>query len=200
MGLCSGAHTAFHAALELDASPVAEAVLINPLTFYYRPGMSLDEADVAARSFRHYALWLRTLHGWSRLLRIDLTALRKLVATLLRPRAWARRRAMHRKSLAADLERVAGQGRSLTFVFSRFDPGYGLLVSAGGRAVPRLIRGGQIKLWFIDGANHTFDRRTSRAEMVGSVTTHLAERYLKRRTLTLAPSADRRAATTASAW
>ena len=42
-GLCSGAHAAFQAALQLDRRPVSEAVLINPLTFYYRPGMSLDE-------------------------------------------------------------------------------------------------------------------------------------------------------------
>jgi alpha-beta hydrolase superfamily lysophospholipase len=32
MGLCSGAHTAFQAALQLDRGPVSEAVLFNPLS------------------------------------------------------------------------------------------------------------------------------------------------------------------------
>ena len=49
MGLCSGAHAAFHAALDLDQSPIVESVLINPLTFYYTPGMSLDQPAAQSR-------------------------------------------------------------------------------------------------------------------------------------------------------
>ncbi|HUR39650.1 MAG TPA: alpha/beta fold hydrolase, partial [Verrucomicrobiae bacterium] len=42
MGLCSGAHTAFHTALALEDDSIEELVLINPFAFYWKEGMSLD--------------------------------------------------------------------------------------------------------------------------------------------------------------
>jgi hypothetical protein len=180
MGLCSGAHTAFQAALQLDRGPVTEAVLINPLTFHYRPGMSLDEpATLPTGHWRRYISYLGSIHGWSKLLRVDLTVLRKLMRVLRRWRPGSSRSSAPDHNLAEDIERVTGQGRALTFVFSRYDPGYDLLVSGAGRAVRRLARSGQIGLWFIDGANHTFDRRRPRAEMIASITAHLSRRHLR---------------------
>ena len=96
-----------------------------------------------------------------------------------RSRASSSRSSAPGNCLTGDLERVTSQGRALTFVFSRYDPGYDLLVSGAGRAVRRLARSGQIRLWFIDGANHTFDRRRPRAEMIASITSHLSQRYLR---------------------
>jgi len=180
MGLCSGAHTAFQAALQLDRRPVSEAVLINPLTFYYSPGMSLDEpATLPTGHWRRYAAYLGSVQGWSKLQRVDLTALRKVIRLLGRGRASSSRSSAPGNNLAEDLERVTSQGRALTFVFSRYDPGYDLLVSGAGRVVRRLARSGQIRLWFIDGANHTFDRRRHRAEMIASITSHLSQRHLR---------------------
>jgi alpha-beta hydrolase superfamily lysophospholipase len=180
MGLCSGAHTAFQAALQLDRRPVTEAVLINPLTFYYRPGMSLDEpATLPAGHWRRYASYLGSVHGWSKLLSVDLAVLRRVLRALGPSRASSSPGSAPGNSLTGDLERATSQGRALTFVFSRYDPGYDLLVSGAGRAVRRLARSGQIRLWFIDGANHTFDRRRPRAEMIASITSHLSQRYLR---------------------
>jgi len=180
MGLCSGAHTAFQAALQLDRRPVTEAVLINPLTFYYRPGMSLDEpATLPAGHWRRYASYLGSVHGWSKLLSVDLAVLRRVLRALGPSRASSSPGSAPGNSLTGDLERATSQGRALTFVFSRYDPGYDLLVSGAGRAVRRLARSGQIRLWFIDGANHTFDRRGPRAEMIASITSHLSQRYLR---------------------
>jgi alpha-beta hydrolase superfamily lysophospholipase len=178
MGLCSGAHTAFQAALQLDRSPVTEAVLINPLAFYYTPGMSLDDAPtLPAGHWRRYASYLGSVHGWSKLQRVDLTVLWRVVRALGRSRTSSSRSSAPDNRLAGDLERVTSQGKALTFVFSRYDPGYDLLLSGAGRAVRRLARSGQIRLWLIDGANHTFDRRQPRAEMIASITSHLSRRY-----------------------
>src|SRR6185436_14477933 len=118
------------AALQLDRRPVPEAVLINPLTFYYRPGMSLDEpATLPTGHWRRYASYLGSVHGWSKLQRVDLTVLRRVMRAVGRSRAGASPSAASGNSLTSDLERMTSQGRALTFVFSRYDPGYDLLVS-----------------------------------------------------------------------
>src|SRR6185295_2843668 len=107
---------------------------INPLTFYYSPGMSLDEpATPPTGPWRRYASYLGSVHGWSKLQRVDLTALRKVMRLLGRGRAGSSSSFAPDNNLAEDLERVASQGRALTFVFSRYDPGYDLLVSGAGR-------------------------------------------------------------------
>ena len=42
LGLCSGAHTAFHAGLEIEDAAIGEIVMINPMQFHWVEGMSLD--------------------------------------------------------------------------------------------------------------------------------------------------------------
>src|ERR1044072_663827 len=42
LGLCSGAYAAFQAAAQFADSALVESVLINPLTFFWREGMSLE--------------------------------------------------------------------------------------------------------------------------------------------------------------
>lgn len=177
MGLCSGAHTAFHAALELEGDAIAEAVLINPLVFYYTPGMSLDEPDASGLSWRHHAPSLGRLRTWSRLRQLDRTTLAKLARALRGLRARSLSRAAPRRDLTADLERVTARGTALTFVFSRFDPGYGLLMSTAGQAARRLVQAGQATVSVVDGANHTFDRRGPREQMITSLVDHLTGRY-----------------------
>src|SRR5262249_55532350 len=82
-----------------------------------------------------------------------------------------------RRDLTADLERVTARGTALTFVFSRFDPGYGLLMSTAGQAARRLVQAGQATVSVVDGANHTFDRRGPREQMITSLVDHLTGRY-----------------------
>lgn len=177
MGLCSGAHAAFHAALEVDGAPIVESVVINPLTFYYKPGMSLDQPPVSyyldqwqwyMRSIRSRDRWLKLLRGEVQLGRVLRTASQRL--RLLLPQ---KRDELHR-----DVDRIAASGRKLTFVFSRFDPGYDLLMMSAGRAVKRLRRQGTIALWRIDDADHTFEAQHSRDVMIDSLVTHLRARYL----------------------
>jgi alpha-beta hydrolase superfamily lysophospholipase len=192
LGLCSGAHTAFHAALELPDAPIVECVLVNPLTFYYKPGMPLDQAASS-----HYEEWqrymrsVRSLDGWRKLLRDDVR-LAAIGATVVqrfaaigrnRTRGIRRRLAPNRAAsrrrddLDRDVRQIVAAGRRLTFVFSRFDPGYDLLMINARRAVRRHRKSGDVRVWRIDEANHTFEARHSRDEMIRSVTRHLMERY-----------------------
>jgi pimeloyl-ACP methyl ester carboxylesterase len=192
MGLCSGAHASFHAALDLPDEPIVECVLINPLTFYYKRGAPLDLTDT-----NHYYEWqrymrsMRSLEGWGKLLREDVHVadITRNVAERVRDIAVMRVRSLRRAStangnssdhgddLARDVATIAESGRKLTFVFSRFDPGYDLLMINAGRTVKRLRKRGLVTVWRVDDANHTFEAKRSRSEMIGLVTDHLTKRY-----------------------
>jgi alpha/beta superfamily hydrolase len=191
-GLCSGAHASFHAALDLETLPIAESVIINPLTFYYEPGMSLEQSPV-----RHYEEWqrytesMRSTRSWAKLLRgeVRIRAVLRNVFARFRDVAISRLRAMGewrgrdddaapgRPDLGRDLRRIARTGRKLTFVFSRLDPGYDLLMIAGAGAVRRLEKQGMLTMWRIAGATHTFEASRARQVMIESLVEHLRRRY-----------------------
>ena len=62
-------------------------MLINPLTFYYRPGMSLDERDSADGPIATgYAPYLGQCPRLVELQRVELTVLRRVLRTLGRSR------------------------------------------------------------------------------------------------------------------
>lgn len=186
MGLCSGAHASFHAARDVAKAAFVESVLINPLTFYYKPGMSLNQSPaVHHEEWQRYLVSMRSLAGWSKLLRGDVRLSRILHTVYSRTRDIARgklkallRKKDHGDDLAADLRRIVELGRKMTFVFSRSDPGYDLLMINAGNVVKRFRKRGLVQLWRIDNANHTFEAHSSRAVMIETLTRHLAGRYL----------------------
>jgi alpha-beta hydrolase superfamily lysophospholipase len=175
-GLCSGAHAAFHAAIELAEVPIVESVLINPLTFYYKRGMSLDQPLNRYGEWQWYMRSLRRRDRWAKLLRgkVRIRDIVRVAVDRLRE-AVARKRG----DLARDLDAIAASGRKLTFGFSRFDPGYDLLMANAGRAVKRLRARGALALWRIDDADHTFEVKHSRDVMIASLVQHLSKRYLR---------------------
>ena len=75
MGLCSGAYAAFQSAAQLANPVLVESVLINPLTYFWKDGMSLDHTQNGRLNAMHYYLnavldpkkWLRLLSGNSQL-------------------------------------------------------------------------------------------------------------------------------------
>ena len=75
MGLCSGAYAAFQSAAQLQNPVLVESILINPLTFFWKEGMSLDVSPVKQLVSIHYyiesalqpAKWLRLLRGQTKI-------------------------------------------------------------------------------------------------------------------------------------
>jgi alpha-beta hydrolase superfamily lysophospholipase len=192
MGLCSGAHTAFHAGLDLAGHRVAECALINPLTFYYKRGMSLRQPTYQHhRRWQEYMTSIRSPRHWLKLMRGESDALGifSFVVAQARIRIAAKMRRWRRRwnpadatmttgdDLETDLPRLLASGRKLTFVFSRLDPGYALLTTGGGDTVKKLIREKRIAIRFIEGADHTFSVRFPRCELIGTIVQHLVQRY-----------------------
>ena len=76
MGLCSGAYAAFQAAAQMTNPVLIECVLINPLTFFWREGMAIDDSPSlrqvksfheSLQSALHPRKWLKLLSGRSKM-------------------------------------------------------------------------------------------------------------------------------------
>ena len=182
LGLCSGAYAGFQAAAQLSNPMLVESVLINPLTFFWREGMSLEVSPAdPLKSFREClnsawqpGKWLKLLSGRSQ---IGLAKGIKMAAELWKLRqasrpknaaAWREGITNHypshplQEDLPGDLERVVRAGRHLACFFARSDPGYGILRFYARRKLKELRRAGSMSVYFLEDADHTFSRRAPR--------------------------------------
>ncbi len=178
LGLCSGAYHAFKgAAAHL---PLNAAVIVNPLTFFWKEGMSLayPQHRVAADIAR-YRTNAFSLASWGKLMsgQVDLRQLagvlwQHLLAALVRPVRAAARAAGRPfpEDLPTELKQAAAAGIDLQFVFSDGDPGLELLRQGGGRSVRRMRAREALSIAVIPGADHTFTDLDARARLVDVVT------------------------------
>lgn len=199
-GLCSGAHTALHSAVELVDHPVVAHISINPLTFGYKPGTTLDtpltyqgaaDASYYRQAFWDPARWKRLLSGDSDLKYIvsfvSKRAARRL-ATLGR-RAGQRVGLLDGGPFERRLRTLESLGRRVCFVFADTDPGPEMLSKEGGPTARRLARHGFVQSAFVTDADHTFSRKGPRAEAIAEVVEHVRPDLALQRTHT-PPRAD----------
>lgn len=188
-GLCSGAHAAFHATVALADRPIAGCVVINPLTFAYRRGMSLDTAsEPRAIRWQRYRRSIGSVQGWLKVFRREIPV-RTIVGDVAARLAAVPRRALigaadrlrrgaaPAPGLTGELQRLVDQGRTMTLVCSEFDPGHDLLMSGAGPLARRLKKSGHLRVLFVTRANHTFDFAPGRAELVARLTEEIASRW-----------------------
>jgi len=181
-GLCSGAYHALRAAVA-DV-PVNRLLLVNPLTYYWKDGMTADDMHRSlevARSLAYYrqrlfseSLWRKLLAGQLSLWRVARVLVqRPLLSLTALCRDWARRlniRLPH--DLGAELEDLTGRGIQVSFVFSRGEPGLDSLVLQCGAALKRLAP--RFRLHVIDTADHIFSRKAARTQLEDILSAELA--------------------------
>ena len=188
IGLCSGAYHAFKAAVA--GQPVDAVIAINPLTFFWNEGDSLDYAPhIVVETAERHAQAFTSVEKWRKLLRgkVDVRAAIEVLARHTASRLLNRARAVSRRfglplqgDLGAELEAVARRGVDLRFVLASDDPGLGLLRLQGGSVVSQLRERGALSIAMIDGPDHTFTRLWSHAEL-GEVLTSAIEQPARRR-------------------
>ena len=180
-GLCSGAHAAFRAALTLKSDEGPDRVIaINPLTFQFKPGMSLDtpSRQQTARDARYYHDAILDLQRWKRLMsgqsdlryitgfvvRQGLSVIWERVAHTMR-----RLRLSPRTRLEKELQQLADVGRDVHFVFSSTDPGPVILRQEAGPRANAMETEGTLSRRYVDGADHTFSARRHRQVVIREV-------------------------------
>jgi pimeloyl-ACP methyl ester carboxylesterase len=179
-GICSGAYHALKCAP--DAPVLRSAVVINPLTYFWRQGMTvrMPEARVTAEAARYgrtvfqWTAWKKLLSGRVKV-RSAMHIAGRRIAQLARSqwREFARR--MH-IPMADDLgEELRGIGRrqvQLRFIFSESDPGLTMLHEQGGYVVRELLRAQALKIDVISNTDHTFTNLAGRNAMIAAVLSH----------------------------
>ncbi len=182
LGLCSGAHTGFHAAVETTGFPISELILINPLTFRWVEGMSLATTrqfqDVAyyKQSARSAASWIKLLRGRVHPAK-PLKALHSLISRNLKSSyAYCRDRLIPGAGspVTRHLRRLADMQILVTLIVSEGDPGLDILKAQARYAVARGLKTGTLRYRPIAGADHTFTKAQSRDALVACLNQLLA--------------------------
>jgi hypothetical protein len=175
LGLCAGAYHAFKAAV--GGVPLDGVVLINPLTFFWKDGMSLDEKLADQRVIAGVAYYRKNAFSgetWRKVMRGEVNVFNVLQVVLSRgyvtlrhsARELARRlRLQLDDDLGRELESVAGRGTNMVFVFADHEPGIELLRLQGGSTVGRLRGRQKLELKIIPGADHTFTAWEARQQL-----------------------------------
>ena len=196
MGLCSGAYAAFQSAAQIQNPALVESVLINPLTFFWKQGMTVGDSPVRQLVSIHYYLgaalqpakWLKLIAGQTEIgfgeaIKI---VLRKLGVLRLRKRVPRINRNddtpaspghPHDEDLPGDLDRIVRLRRTLTMFFATTDPGYSILTYFARRKVRQLRRSGQLDISFIADADHTFSTQAARQTLGREISDYLCRRY-----------------------
>ena len=186
-GVCSGAYLAFHTAIE--DSRVAGQILINPQTFEWKEGDSLEVSiKKSYKSTRYYlgaildrGVWAQALRG-----KVDLRG----VAGVLRERyesragAWVRAllaRGLGRPPPRTDIERafstLSDRGLRSLLVMSSNDGGLDMIEKHLGREACKMRGRENFRLAIVEGADHTFTAFASQRELCALVTSFVEEAF-----------------------
>lgn len=188
-GLCSGSHTSFHSSLTLRDYDILETIMINPLTFYWRSGMSLETP--AGKSIegagKHYEYALRDSSRWKKLFSGKINY-GQLISFIFRYVAkiiseffsllLEKLKLRNISQLGKDLNHLQNIGTHISFFFSSRDPGLWLLRSEAALVVSKQTREGSMDIQIIDEADHTFSKEGERQEFIEKFCAHLERRYL----------------------
>jgi hypothetical protein len=178
LGLCSGAHTAFHAGRGFEGAAIERLILINPWYFYWSAGMTYDpnchhyeNVALFQKSMRDSSRWKRLLSGEidpRRVLGIARVALaqagRKARAygaelrELLMPAAGTR--------LSRDLKAILALDRRVSMYEADGEPAGAVLMTEARRTLARARRSGAMTLENVPGGDHTFSQSGPRHDLV----------------------------------
>ena len=185
IGLCSGAHTAFHTALQEDVYSVNEAILINPLTFQWVEGMSLETVKQFGAVARYKKSvfsaqsWWKLLSGnvhlsslFTNVWRHSITMVRArlhIVREMLFPHLGTR--------LSKQIRYLISVKRPLTLVIAEGEPGRDLMMAEAPYIANLAHQRGEMVTHHISGADHTFSRSGPRRQLIDYLCESLLRRY-----------------------
>ena len=185
IGLCSGAYVAFNASLE--GLPLDAQILVNPQTFYWKEGDTIDVAPGKIYDgVQYYRRSLWKLESWKKALtgRIQYRKIASLLGARARIVADGAVKKIVRRhgrrfglrtgdDVGADLATITDRGIDTFIVFSAGDPGIDYLVRHAGSELERLQRRPNFNMAYIDGADHTFTALAAQERLFELVTQHL---------------------------
>jgi hypothetical protein len=166
MGLCSGAYVAYHTAI---ADPrVSGVVMINPLTFHWTEGDSLEvRMRKSFRSTEQYKRTLFKLETWRRIARgnVGVRAIAGELGRRAQKRATREAKALLARvtgdiAEATDVERgfrqLTTRGTRCLMVFGAEDGGIDVIEEHLGRDAAAMRNAPGFRMEILEGPDHTF--------------------------------------------
>lgn len=184
LGLCAGAHTAYNTALNESGLPISELLLLNPVTFRWKEGDSLDTQHF--RAVARYKNTVRQVGSWKKLLRGEVKVLfwcevawshlRRQVASYVS--AIAERFIPSAASpMSRQLKELFADNRKVSIFTASGDPGWDIIISKARHTARKAVQRGDLRSHSIDKADHTFTSEHARLRLVVCVRDHLQQRY-----------------------
>lgn len=187
-GLCSGAFVGYHSALADES--IVSVVLINPQTFVWEDGMSLDVNPLANRDqTEYYKRRFFAKEAWMKLLKGGVDP--RYAATALAGRVADVTRATMAKikskipidpskgsDVARALDAMTKRGVDVLFVFAGGDPGIDNLNEKVGTAMQALTKRSNFTIETIDGPDHSFTPLWAQDDLDRVLVGHLKRRFL----------------------
>ncbi|MEO8904973.1 MAG: alpha/beta fold hydrolase [Polyangiaceae bacterium] len=183
MGLCSGAYVAYHTAI---ADPrVSGIVMINPLTFHWTEGDSLEvRMRKSFRSTEQYKRTLFRLETWRRIASgsVSVRAIAGELGRRAQKRATREARAIIARvtgdiAEATDIERgfrqLTARGTRCLMVFGAEDGGVDVIEEHLGRDAASMRNAPGFRMEILEGPDHTFTPLWTQRRLL-----HLVSEYL----------------------
>lgn len=189
VGLCSGSHNVFHAALSnSQALDISEIILINPLAFYRDPDGDFDlpgsfgvdwDSQHYSRSVLKSSSWKKLISGKVNLLYlskflylkafdISKDALKKIFEPIgLYPK----------DKLEKDILALSKELSRIVFFIASRDPGKSIIMSRAGKIANKLIKDKKIYIFEIENADHTFSSFSCRKLFRKTFVKYLSKYY-----------------------
>ncbi|MEY4562904.1 MAG: hypothetical protein RLZZ618_2181 [Pseudomonadota bacterium] len=185
-GVCSGSYTAFQAALEQPTYTIHDLLLINPLIFEY-DGKELPDvqsfriAESSKGAMRKLDSWKKLLRGQMRvgyLLGMAARHVGRVTGSHLRTAAeLVTSRAA--TLLSRQLQQLFDQKRRVTVFLANGEAGWSIMQAGARRTTQRGVRHGNLRLFRIDEADHTFSSEHARDQLLNCMLHHLDDRFQK---------------------
>ncbi len=185
IGLCAGAYAAYHAALQ---SQVDGLILINPQTFAFTEGDSLDvashrsvykEAANVRHSMYNLSSWKRLVHGQVNVAHsLRIVAHQRWLRARTRAQQWLTQLgAIPASEIERNLRKLAANRTNVRFIFSKTDPGLSYLDEVLSGRTQLLVADGVVGLTTVDRADHTFTPRGTQDELLEVITSWLGSAF-----------------------
>ena len=179
VGICSGAHAAFHASVADER--VSGSIIVNLQKFKWRGDTSFKVEN--RRKRRPASFYLKAIgakSAWRRLLRGEVAVLSIGRALLARPLMLVAREAgmtfeavtgakMPAGAIMRDFQALSARGTRVDLVYSAGDPGLSELARHVGRDARRRRALPNVRVRIIDHADHALLDSTARAQFVDLV-------------------------------
>jgi alpha-beta hydrolase superfamily lysophospholipase len=180
-GICSGAYTAFHCALsEYERSQSSQRIkttlLINPLTFYWKEGMSLSTRQDETQTIRDKNLYkqsVRDPNKWLKLIsgKVSFRYLLQFMFSFLKFRLQMLTSAFtvifidSKNPLSMDFDKLVKRKLPVHFIFSSTDPGLDLIKKDAQQSLSKGLTEQVFDIALIENADHTFSQESMRENL-----------------------------------